>query len=81
MSHRSENHLTAVFSARRRARRVRLYCVPSVNGERTNVSKQAENGVLALPLHTLLRVAQRSTQRSDTLLMRHDVLRHVGRSM
>ena len=45
---------------------------------------QAKNGVLALPLHALLRVAQRSThapRTSDTLLMRHDVLRHVGRSM
>jgi hypothetical protein len=45
---------------------------------------QARNGVLALPLHALLRVAQRSThapRTSDTLLMRHDVLRHVGRSM
>ena len=45
---------------------------------------QAENCVLALPLHALLRVAQRSTHAPrtlDTLLMRHDVLRHVGRSM
>jgi len=51
-----------------------------------------KNGLLALPLHALLRVAQRSThapRTSDTLLMPSVIgdaparrrLRHVGRSM